>query len=132
MNVCPYANTSEACGLPAVNADQNSTVAYCQKCSEVVFRCASGHWNRAFARFCTRCGEKLKKPAEWGMASGNPQRTATLPKMSSVDVLNRDYGFNTGVVNIPEISSDGDLPELLVIDGLIVVPNPHEKNWMPT
>ena len=127
MNVCPYANTSETCGLPAVNADQGSTVAYCQKCSEIVFRCTSGHWNRAFARFCTRCSEKLEKPTEWGMASGNPQRTATLPKMFSVDVLNRDYGFNTGVVNIPKINSDGDLPGLLVIDGIIVVPNPNEK-----
>ncbi len=127
MNVCPYANTNETCGLPSVNADEGSIVVYCQKCSEVVFRCAWGHWNRAFARFCTRCSEKLEKPAEWGMASANPQRTATLPKMYSVDVLNRDYGFNTGVVNIPEISIDGDLPGILVIDGLIIVPNPNEK-----
>lgn len=127
MNVCPYANTGETCGLPSVDADQGSIVAYCEKCFEVVFRCASGHWNRAFARFCTRCSEKLEKPTEWGMASANPQRTATLPKMSSVDALNRDYGFNTGVVNIPEISTGGDLPGLLVIDGLIIVPNPNEK-----
>ena len=127
MSVCPYANTSETCGLPSVNADQGSIVAYCQKCSEVVFRCASGHWNRAFARYCTQCRQELEKPAQWGMASANPQRTATLPKMSSVDALNRDYGFNTGVVNIPKINIDAGLPGILVIDGLIVVPNPNEK-----
>ena len=127
MNVCPYANTSETCGLPSVNVDQGSTVAYCQKCSEVVFRCASGHWNRAFARYCTQCRQELEKPAQWGMASANPQRTAILPKVSSVDALNRDYGFNTGVVNIPKVNIDRDLPGILVIDGLIVVPNPNEK-----
>ena len=127
MNVCPYANTSETCGLPSVNTDQGSIVAYCQTCSEVVFRCASGHWNRAFARYCTQCSRELEKPAQWGMASANPQRTATLPNMSSVDALNCDYGFNNVVVNIPKMNIDGDLPEILVVDGLIVVPNPNEK-----
>ena len=127
MNICPYANTSETCSLPSVNADQGSIVAYCQECSEVVFRCASGHWNRAFARYCTQCRQELEKPAQWGMASANPQRTATLPNVSSVDALNRDYGFNTGVVNIPEMNIDEDLPGILVIDGLIVIPNPNKK-----
>ena len=126
MNVCPYANERTTCDLPVAEIDQGGKIAYCKQCSEIAFRCASGHWNRAFAHYCTQCRQKLEKPAVWGMVSGNPQRTATLPKMTSIDSLNRDYGFNTGVV-ITEIHNDGDLPGLLAIDGLIIVPNTDEK-----
>ena len=123
MNVCPYANTSETCGLPAVNADQGRTVAYCEKCSEVVFRCASGHWNRAFARYCTQCSQELEKPAQWDMASGNPQRTATL----STDSVDINLGLNSGVVDTPRIETSENLPQMIVIDGLFILPNPNEN-----
>ena len=126
MNVCPYANESATCDLSPVEVDLGSTIAYCQQCSEIVFRCASGHWNRAFARYCTQCSQKLEKPEQWRMASANPQRTATLPHTPSVDSLNQDYGFGTWVVNTPEIKNNESLPGLLAIDGLIVVPNPAE------
>ena len=56
------------------------------------------------------------------MASGNPQRTATLPQMPSID-----EGFGSWVASIPEIESGENLPGLLAIDGLIVVPNPRER-----
>lgn len=124
MNVCPYTNDSAKCSLPSTDADV--TMTFCKQCSQFTFRCADGHWNRAFARYCTQCPQELKKPAQWGMASGNPQRTATLPQKSSVDSLNHS-GFGTWVANIPQIETGDNLPGLLAIDGLIVVPNPREK-----
>ena len=125
MNICPYANISETCGLPSVNADQGSIVAYCQKCSEVIFRCALGHWNRAFARYCTQCGQELEKPAQWDMASGNPQRTGTF----SADSVDINLGLNSGVVNTPLIETSENLPGILVIDGLFVLPNPSQDRF---
>ncbi len=124
MNVCPYTNESATCGLLPPEVD--GTIAYCNQCSQFAFRCAAGHWNRAFARYCTHCSQKLEKPAQWGMASGNPQRTATLPQMPSIDSLNHD-GFGSWVANIPEIESGESLPGLLAVDGFIVVPNPRAK-----
>ena len=120
MNVCPYANESVTCGLLLPEVD--GTIAYCNQCSQFAFRCAAGHWNRALARYCTQCSIPLEKPTVWDMASGNPQRTATLPQMPSID-----EGFGSCVANIPEIESGENLPGLLAIDGLIVVPNPREK-----
>ena len=124
MNVCPYTNEGATCGLLSQEVD--GTITYCKQCSQFAFRCAAGHWNRAFARYCTHCSQKLEKPAQWGMASGNPPRTATLPQMPSIDLLNHD-GFGSWVANIPEIESGENLPGLLAIDGLIVVPNPRER-----
>ena len=124
MNVCPYTNESVTCGLLSPEVD--GKIAYCKQCFQFAFRCAAGHWNRAFARYCTHCSQELEKPAQWGMASGNPQRTATLPQMPSINSLNHD-GFGSWVANIPEIESGDNLPGLLAIDGLIVVPNPREK-----
>ena len=121
MNVCPYTNESAACGLLSPEVD--GTIAYCNQCSQFAFRCAAGHWNRAFARYCTQCSQELEKLAQWGMASGNPQRTATLPQMPSIDSLNHN-GFGS---RTPEIESGENLPGLLAIDGLIVVPNPRER-----
>ena len=117
MNVCPYAHESATCGLLSPEVD--GTTAYCNHCSQFGFRCAAGHWNRAFARYCTHCSQELEKPAQWDMASGNPQRTATLPQMPSGDA-----GFRSWVANIPKIESGENLPGLLAIDGLIIVPNP--------
>ena len=132
MNNCPYANESATCDLPPVEGDQDGkqapTIAYCKQCSQVVFRCTSGHWNRAFARYCTQCSKKLEKPAQWDMASANAQRTATLPQTPS-DSLNQNYGFGSGVVDTPEIETDEDLPGLLAFDGLIVIPNSSENRF---
>ena len=119
MNGCPYTNEQAKCGLLSPEVD--GIVAYCNHCSDFAFRCDAGHWNRAFARYCTQCRQKLAKPAQWSMASGNTQRTATLPQMQSHD------GFGSWVANIPEIESGENLPGLLAVDGLIVVPNPREK-----
>ena len=124
MNVCPYTHESATCGLLSPEVD--GTTAYCNQCSQFGFRCAAGHWNRAFARYCTQCSMPLDKPAVWDMASGNPQRTATLPQMPPIDSLNHD-GFGSWVASIPEIESGANLPGLLAIDGLIVVPNPRER-----
>ena len=120
MNVCPYAHESTTCGLLSPEVD--GTIAYCNQCFQFAFRCAAGHWNRAFARYCTHCSQELEKPAQWGMASGNPQRTGILPQMPSID-----EGFGSWVASIPEIESGANLPGLLAIDGLIVVPNPRER-----
>ena len=128
MNVCPYTNES-ACDLPSAEVENASTTAYCQKCSQVAFRCASGHWNRAFARYCTQCSEKLEKPAIWEMASATPRRTATLPQMPSVDSLNNHGGFGSWLVNFPEIETTETLPGLLATDGHIVMPNLGEKRF---
>lgn len=119
MNVCPYTNESATCSL--LSSEVEGTIAYCNQCSQFAFQCDAGHWNRAFARYCTQCRQKLAKPAQWSMASGNVQRTATLPQMQSHD------GFGSWVANIPEIESGENLPGLLAVDGLIVVPNPREK-----
>ena len=131
MNNCPYANESATCDLPPAEADQGGkqapTITYCEQCSQVVFRCTSGHWNRAFARYCTQCGQKLEKPAQWDMASANAQRTATLPQTDSVDLLDRNYGFHSWAANVPEIEIDYALPGLIAIDGLVIVPNPRDK-----
>ena len=120
MNVCPYTHESATCGLLLPEVD--GTTAYCNHCSQFGFRCAAGHWNRAFARYCTQCSIPLDKPAVWDMASGNPQRTGILPQMPSID-----EGFGSWVASIPEIESGANLPGLLAIDGLIVVPNPRER-----
>ena len=121
MNVCPYTNGNATCGLLSPEAD--GTIAYCNQCSQLAFRCAAGHWNRAFARYCTQCSILLEKPAVWDMASGNPHRTATF-SAESVDVNLR---LNSGVMDIPPIESVDNLPGLLAIDGFIVVPNPRER-----
>lgn len=120
MNVCPYTNGNDTCYLLLPAAD--GTIAYCKQCSQFAFRCADGHWNRAFARYCTQCSQELEKPAQWDMASGNPQRTATLPQKSS-----HHNEFGAWVANIPQIETGDSLPGLLAIDGLIAVPNPGEK-----
>ncbi len=127
MNGCPYVNNPTVCGL--TETDGTATVAYCKACSEIAFRRASGPWNRAFSRYCTQSGDKLEKPAVWGMASGNPHRTGTLPQRPAVDELKREHGFSTGVAPIGEIQTDADLPAPLAIDGVIVVPNPEQK-WL--
>ncbi len=124
MNVCPYTNES-ACDLPSAEVENASTTAYCQKCSQVAFRCASGHWNRAFARYCTQCSEKLEKPAIWEMASANPHRTA----IHSTDALRHNDVFDTWYVDIPEIKTGENLPGLLAIDGLVLVPNAVDERY---
>ena len=120
MSVCPYANEGTVCGL--ASPEVVGIIAYCQQCSQFAFRCAAGHWNRAFARYCTQCREELKKPAQWGMASGNPQRTATF----FADSEDINLGLNSGVMNIPPIESGENLPGLLAIDGLFILPNPSQ------
>ena len=131
MNTCPFTNENTTCSLPISETGGSSghtpTVAYCKQCSRIAFRCASGHWNRAFARFCTQCGQKLEKLAVWGMASANPQRTATLPQAPPTGSLNNNYGFGSWVVDTPKIETDQDLPALLAFDGLILLPNPSEN-----
>ena len=131
MNTCPFANENVACNLSVPETEGNDggtpKAAYCERCSQVAFRCSSGHWNRAFARFCTQCSQKLEKPAVWNMASANPQRTATLPRVPSVDSLDVNYGFGSWVVGTPKIETGQDLPGLLAIDGHIIVPNPGEN-----
>ena len=123
MNVCPYTDEGATCGL--ASSEITGTIAYCKQCSQFAFRCAAGHWNRAYARYCTQCSQELKKPAEWGMASGNPQRTATFSP-DSVDV---NFGLNSGVVNTPSIETSENLPGILVIDGLFILPNPNENRF---
>ena len=126
MTICPTASQKTACDLPAANDGHPSTVAYCQQCATVAFRCAAGHWNRPFANFCTQCGQKLKKPAAWEMAYANPQRTATLPAGEPSDArLSDKSGFFSGAVEMPTIETAEGLPGLLAVDGLIVVPNPE-------
>ncbi|MDE0483511.1 MAG: hypothetical protein OXI67_13100 [Candidatus Poribacteria bacterium] len=120
MNTCPYSHDSAVCSLLASEA--SGSMVYCQQCSQFAFRCADGHWNRAFARYCTQCSQQMEKPAQWDMASGNPQRTATLPQKSS-----HHNEFGAWVANIPQIETGDSLPGLLAIDGLIAVPNPGEK-----
>lgn len=120
MNVCPYTNGSDTCDILLPTVD--GIIAYCKQCSQFAFRCARGHWNRTFARYCTQCSQVLKKPAQWVMASGNPQRTATF----SADSVDINLGLNSGVVNTPLIESNENLPGLLVIDGLFILPNPSE------
>lgn len=119
MNLCPYTPESTTCGL--LSQELGGTTSYCNHCSQFAFRCAAGHWNRAFARYCTQCSIPLDKPAVWDMASGNPQRTGILPQMPSHDQ------FGTWVANIPEIKSGENLPGLLAIDGLIIMPNPSHN-----
>lgn len=121
MNICPYTNDGTTCGLASPEAA--GTIAYCDKCSQFIFRCAAGHWNRAFARYCTQCSRELEKPAQWDMASANPQRTATF----SADSVDINLGLNSGVVDIPPIESNENLPGILAIDGLFILPNPNEN-----
>lgn len=132
MNTCPFTNENTTCSLPIPETGESNghtpKVAYCHQCSQVAFRCASGHWNRAFARFCTQCGHKLEKPATWDMASANPQRTRILPQVPSVDRMDVNYGFSSWAVSIPNIEQREDLPKLLAIDGLIVIPNPGNNS----
>ena len=120
MNTCPYSHDSVACSL--LSSEASGSMAYCKQCSQFAFQCVDGHWNRTFARFCTQCSKELKKPANWEMASANPQRTATFLE----DLSNGTLGLNSGVISIPTIESGENLPQMLVIDGLILLPNPCE------
>ena len=127
MNTCAFKKKENVtCDLPPPENGQTKeytpVVGYCQQCPQVAFRCSCGHWNRAFARFCTECGEELKKPATWDMASANPQRTATF-SANSVDI---NLELNSGVVDTPQIGTSENLPRMLVIDGLFVLPNPGQ------
>ncbi len=121
MSACPYTNGSNACRLPS--QEVTGTTAYCGKCSQFAFRCADGHWNRAFARYCTHCSKELKKPTVWGMVSGNPQRTATFSK----DPSETNLKLNSGVVKTPLVESGEKLPGILIIDGTFILPNPEQK-----
>ncbi|MCY3743010.1 MAG: hypothetical protein OXH00_18495 [Candidatus Poribacteria bacterium] len=123
MNACPYTNESATCNL--LSPEVAGTTTYCSKCSQFAFQCTEGHWNRAFARYCTQCSQELKKPAQWDMASGNSQRTATF----SVDSVDINLGLNSGVVNTPPIETSENLPGMLVIDGLFVLPNSKENRF---
>ena len=123
MNVCPYMNESATCNL--LSPEVARTTAYCDKCSQFAFRCTEGHWNRAFARYCTQCRQELEKPPQWGMASANAQRTATFSAESG-DI---NLGLNSGVVNTPPIETSENLPGVLVIDGLFVLPNPSKNRF---
>lgn len=123
MNVCPYANENSACNL--LSPEVAGTTTYCDKCSQFVFRCAAGHWNRAFARYCTQCSQELEKPTQWDMASGNPQRTATF----SADLVGINLGLNSGVAGTPLIGTSENLPGMLAIDGLFILPNPNENKF---
>ena len=131
MKNCAVAKKNTTCDLPSETEGTNEqapAVAYCKQCFQIAFRCACGHWNRAFARFCTQCPQELKKPATWDMASANPQRTAILSQESSVDSLDVNYGFGSWAAGIPEIELREDLPKLLAIDGLIIIPNTGSKS----
>lgn len=121
MNACPYTNENTACAL--ASPEVAGTIAYCKQCSQFAFGCTEGHWNRVFARYCTQCRQELKKPAIWNMASGNPQRTATF----SADSVDINLGLNSGVVDTPLIESNENLPGMLAIDGLFILPNPSEN-----
>lgn len=131
MDTCPFKNENTTCDLSVAETQGNNgstpKIAHCKQCSQTTFQCASGHWNRAFARFCTQCSQKLQKPAVWGMASANPQHTATLPQVASVNIMDVEHGFGTWVVNTPKIETDQILPGLLAIDGYIIVPNSREQ-----
>ena len=127
MNTCPFADKNVECDLPmsgTEGGDRNiPNAAYCRHCEKIAFRCPSGHWNRPFARFCTQCGHKLEKPEAWEMAAANPQRTATVSRDELVDSLPNNFGFTSWSVDMPRIETRENLPGLLAIDGLVVVPN---------
>lgn len=131
MKNCPIANENATCGLHSPETKRTDipvpAVAYCKECSQIAFQCADGHWNRAFARFCTKCGKELKKPATWEMASANPQRTAILSQEASTDSLAINYRTGSWSAGIPEIEPREDLPKLLAIDGLIIIPNTSSR-----
>ena len=121
MNACPYTSESATCEL--ISSKVAETIAYCDECSQFAFRCAKGHWNRAYARYCTRCRQVLEKPPQWDMASANPQRTANF----SADSVDVNLGLNSGVVDTMPIETSENVPGILVIDGLFVLPNPKHK-----
>lgn len=130
MKNCPIANENATCGLHSPETERTDmpvpAVAYCKECFQLAFQCADGHWNRAFARFCTQCGKELKKPAMWEMASASPQRTATHPNVDSQEMLINDFSsWECGTPNIPDAKN---LPEPLIVDGHIVLPNPNDKS----
>lgn len=123
MRVCSNSNEGAACEFPPENA---STVAYCTKCFQIAFRCASGHWNRAFARNCTQCSQELEKPAVWEMASANPHRTAIQRNSNSQKTHINDFrSWECGTPTIPDADN---LPEPLVVDGHIVLPNSNNSS----
>ena len=59
------------------------------------------------------------------MASGNPQRTATF----SADPVETNIKLNSGIVDTPRIETSENLPEMLVIDGIFVLPNPSQNRF---
>ena len=128
METCPFTHENTACDLLSTDAERDTgqmpKVAYCQQCAAVAFRCSAGHWNRTFARFCTQCGQTLEKPRVWEMASANSQRTATVISEGLTDSLSSDLGFTSWSLDIPRVEPRENLPALLAIDGIIVVPNP--------
>ena len=130
MDTCPFTHENTACDLLSIEVEQNTgqmpKVAYCERCSKVAFRCSNGHWNRTFACFCTQCGQKLEKPRVWEMASENSQRTATVTSEGLTDALSSDFGFASWSLDIPRVETRENLPALLAIDGIVIVPNPSK------
>ena len=123
MMVCPYSNEGAACELPSKNG---SAAAYCTKCFQIAFQCTSGHWNRAFARYCTQCPQELQKPTQWEMASANPHRTAIHQNSNNQETLINDFSsWECGIQNIPNANN---LPEPLAVDGHIVLPSPSDNS----
>ena len=119
MGKCPYNSCHP---LPVGRA----VVAYCSSCSQIIFRCPEGHWNRAFSQFCTECGVPLEKPKNWDMAFANEARTAMVSSDLSIDEL--DTTCFRGSIRINPIDDAGDvLPPLLAFDGFVLVPNPNEN-----
>ena len=129
MKNCAVAKENTTCDLPPETEGTNvqaPAVAYCKKCSQIAFRCACGHWNRAFARYCTQCSKELQKPTQWEMASANPHRTAIRQNSYSRETCINDFSsWDCGVQKIP---GEYNLPDPLVIDGHIVLPNPIDKS----
>lgn len=127
MKICHIANKGTTCNISVPETEENNKgipqIAYCKQCSHIALQCSSGHWNLAFARYCTQCGQKLQKPINWDMASANPQRTAIFCTEQK-DINTR---LNSGVVTTPKIESYENVPSLLVIDGVIILPNMTEN-----
>ena len=70
MNTCPLTNENIACDLPGPETEGNDNgtpiIAYCEQCSQIAFRCSSGHWNRRFRSLLYAMWRQTRKTGDLG------------------------------------------------------------------
>ena len=112
MADCPY-NRDHSLDV------STDSIGLCKSCSKVAWLCPRGHWNSAFGRYCTTCGDKLNKPTNWEV----PKSHFRLPANQQSESSKPELELNRIAIKPINASPTEILPPLLAFDGVTLVPN---------